>query len=251
MNGVFVDLTGKKYSKLLVIKRVDNISKCKSKPRGKVAYLCLCDCGTEKIIKAEVLRNKGAKSCSCSQGAKGKESHFWNGGLIERKCLICNNVFYAKKSHIERNKGKFCSRECYRLWRKMLLRDKCPNWMGGKSFEPYTENFDSNLRDSIRSRDLYICAMCGYNRKKYSLDVHHIDYNKKNCSVNNLVSLCRSCHSTTNGNRDFWRNQLISLLKIRNSTGVCYTWLDVAIYCLIAILVRRNKWPKMGENEKK
>jgi len=39
---------------------------------------------------------------------------------------------------------------------------------------------------------------------KKQLDVHHINYNKKNCDINNLVSLCRSCHMKTNFNREYW-----------------------------------------------
>lgn len=34
--------------------------------------------------------------------------------------------------------------------------------------------------------------------------IHHIDYNKMNSSIANLVSLCHSCHSKTNFNRERW-----------------------------------------------
>ena len=46
------------------------------------------------------------------------------------------------------------------------------------------------------------------------LDCHHIDYNKKNCSLNNLITLCRSCHMKTNTNRNYWINYFNSLLLI-------------------------------------
>ena len=36
------------------------------------------------------------------------------------------------------------------------------------------------------------------------LDVHHIDYNKKNNKENNLLTLCRFCHTRTNFNRNTW-----------------------------------------------
>lgn len=52
----------------------------------------------------------------------------------------------------------------------------------------------------VRKRDNYICQLCG----KYGNAVHHIDYNKLNCNPNNLITLCRSCHTKTNHNRDYW-----------------------------------------------
>jgi len=43
-------------------------------------------------------------------------------------------------------------------------------------------------------------------KKKYNekLHVHHIDYNKKNNSFDNWIPLCRSCHSKTQVNREYW-----------------------------------------------
>jgi len=48
------------------------------------------------------------------------------------------------------------------------------------------------IRDSIIKRDNYICQICRRNDK---LSVHHIDKNKLNNNINNLVTLCFSCHS--------------------------------------------------------
>lgn len=80
------------------------------------------------------------------------------------------------------------------------------NWKGGKSFEPYGLKFDNELKNEIRKRDNFMCQECGFSEKDlgYKLDVHHIDYNKQNNNKNNLVSLCRSCHSQTNFTRANW-----------------------------------------------
>ena len=40
------------------------------------------------------------------------------------------------------------------------------------------------------------------------LDIHHIDYDKKNNDINNLIALCRSCHCKTNGEREYWTDYL-------------------------------------------
>ena len=86
------------------------------------------------------------------------------------------------------------------------------NWLGGKSFEPYGIEFNNRLREQIRQRDHYRCQQCfrcqdelyDKNGKKYSLHIHHIDYNKENNNINNLISLCRNCHSQTNFKREDW-----------------------------------------------
>jgi len=77
---------------------------------------------------------------------------------------------------------------------------KHPNWQGGKSFEPYSVDWTETLKRSIRERDNYICQLCS----KYGNSVHHIDYNKKNCNPDNLITLCRKCHTKTNYNRKKW-----------------------------------------------
>ena len=74
-------------------------------------------------------------------------------------------------------------------------------WLGGKSFEPYSTDWTETLRRSIRERDKYTCQLCG---KENSIHCHHIDYDKKNCNPNNLIILCRKCHSITNFNRNYW-----------------------------------------------
>ena len=49
-----------------------------------------------------------------------------------------------------------------------------------------------------------------------ALVVHHIDYNKKNCNIDNLITLCSKCHGRTNFNRDHWMARFSEKLE-RNS----------------------------------
>lgn len=84
--------------------------------------------------------------------------------------------------------------------------EKSSLWKGGISFEPYGLEFNNQLREQIRKRDNYTCQECKHIQKQlgYKLHIHHIDFNKKNNSPNNLISLCRNCHAQTNFNRDNW-----------------------------------------------
>jgi 5-methylcytosine-specific restriction endonuclease McrA len=86
-------------------------------------------------------------------------------------------------------------------YRKQMVGIKSSNWQGGKSFEPYTVDWTKTLKRSIRERDKYTCQICGIEPSCY---VHHIDYDKPNCNPDNLITLCVSCHSKTNGKREEW-----------------------------------------------
>jgi hypothetical protein len=73
------------------------------------------------------------------------------------------------------------------------------NWRGGKSFETYCEEWkDLEYKNSIKERDGYRCLNPYCYQIDNVLSVHHIDYNKKNCRPNNLITVCRSCNSRAN-----------------------------------------------------
>ena len=131
----------------------------------------------------------------------GKNSMHWKGGKVKKECVICGKIFYVDV--FRKNGAKNCSRECSK---KYQIGENTANWRGGKSFEPYIPTFTKRLKKQIRKRDNYTCQECNMNEKQlgYNLAVHHIDYDKKNSNLDNLISLCRSCHSQTNFNRDDW-----------------------------------------------
>jgi hypothetical protein len=88
-----------------------------------------------------------------------------------------------------------------------LVGSANPNWQGGKSFEDYGLEFIESLKRQIRMRDGYRCSMCHISEDDAgsALSVHHIDYDKKNNSIENLISLCVSCHARTNWGRSEWQ----------------------------------------------
>lgn len=71
--------------------------------------------------------------------------------------------------------------------------------------------------------DNYTCCVCG--KKSQKLVIHHIDYNKTNSNVQNLISLCTSCHGKTNFNREIW--QLFFEKHIQNDRKIKYEFLSV------------------------
>lgn len=46
------------------------------------------------------------------------------------------------------------------------------------------------------------------------IDVHHIDYDRKNCKEYNLIVLCKQCNIRANYNRDYWIDYYKNKLKI-------------------------------------
>lgn len=123
------------------------------------------------------------------------------------------NISKARKNNtkvINSLLGHKCSEETKRKISEAQKGEKNINWKGGISYQPYPNDWNSSLRDSIRQRDLYMCQECGVHQDELDgrfrkLDVHHIDYDKNNLNPNNLITLCKSCHSKTNNNREYWK----------------------------------------------
>jgi hypothetical protein len=87
-----------------------------------------------------------------------------------------------------------------------------PNWRGGNKDYPY--EFNHTLKELIRERDGYLCQLCHCEQNEHRLDVHHINYNRYDLSLENLISLCIHCHRKTNFNRDYYTKYFSNLLMI-------------------------------------
>ena len=144
-------------------------------------------------------------------GIKGK-NHF-NYKREKKNCAFCGKEMMMIPFY--KDKNRTCSKKCASLLKsRNTFGDKCHFWVGGISFEPYGLEFNRQLKRKIRERDNFRCQQCfreqdelyDKNGKKYSLIIHHIDYDKKNNDENNLISLCRNCHSQTNFKREDWIN---------------------------------------------
>lgn len=72
----------------------------------------------------------------------------------------------------------------------------------------YPFNWTKALKRSMRERDNYTCQVCGKPQAEECrlLSVHHIDYKKGHCRPSNLITLCSSCHTRTNTDRESWTN---------------------------------------------
>lgn len=88
-----------------------------------------------------------------------------------------------------------------------------PNWRGGLSYEPYCDIWTVELKEYIKWRDGYVCLNpCCKSLNPTNLVVHHINYNKKNCDQYNLITICNTCNTEANFDREWhqsWYNAII------------------------------------------
>ena len=143
-----------------------------------------------------------------------KMSNLKRGKTSPRKNAVLSKETRLKisKSNIGRtvwNKGKNYKDD------GVIHGSKHWNWNGGTTKDKYI-GFTKLVKFTVRKRDEFKCRVCFKSEQELgsTLCVHHIDYNKENSSINNLISLCRSCHYITNYNRSYWMEQFNNRVKI-------------------------------------
>ncbi len=72
--------------------------------------------------------------------------------------------------------------------------EKNPMFDDWSSREEYPPEWNDDLKEFIRQLYCHTCQLCGKKQKSPRLDVHHMDGNKNNTTINNLFPFCRSCH---------------------------------------------------------
>ncbi len=91
------------------------------------------------------------------------------------------------------------------------------SWRGGISAEPYCFIFkNKEWRGIIYERDKEkFCwnPLCEDRGSQENL--HHIDYNKKNCGPKNIIKICNSCNGVANFNRDWWEGYYTEVMRRR------------------------------------
>lgn len=170
------------------------------------APIVVCEhCG----VSFKDVKRRGARFCSrkCYDASRlviriceccGKE---FKGESGQRSCSrACSNKLTKTGITLTEEHKHKCSITLRRVLKGTRRFEKSLNWRGGIWKNPYSEGWTEELKTIIRKRDKFICQICN----KHGHEVHHIDYNKDNCSHENLTTLCKSCHGKTNFHRDSW-----------------------------------------------
>ena len=153
---------------------------------------------------------------------------------LKRKLTNCGYCGKELNVPITRQKIKFCNSKCvsnYQKDAKLFNRDyerrnhiaksreNSPfcrgefinTWRDGACTEKYPIEFDKNLKDFVKiTHDK--CFICD---NKKDLVIHHIDHDKSNISLTNLMTLCRSCHGKIHSIKEFdsfWKEKMLEHL---------------------------------------
>lgn len=95
--GKFIDLTGKRFGKLIALKKVGIKRNCES------IWLCKCDCGNISNVEGANLRRGHTKSCGCSKKEYQSQSLTKIKNANKRLCRI----FYEMKDRCLNYKLKY------------------------------------------------------------------------------------------------------------------------------------------------
>lgn len=153
--------------------------------------------------------------------------------MLKVKCAICKDTFYSKPYFVRKGWGKYCSRRCHHkgmqcrekyscstcgkeIWRtsgqaknsksrKYFCSKSCQTQWRNKFFSGSRhllwKGGHNTYRHKLLRKDVpRVCNRCGLKDKKI-LAAHHLDHDRKNSSVDNLVWLCHNCHALVHRDR--------------------------------------------------
>lgn len=129
-----------------------------------------------------------------------------------------NNYMYGRTGARSANYNKKRSDESRQKQSVSILGELNHNWKGGITHDSYSKQFNNLLKQRIRINNSNCDFLIGIHKDicdpKRELSVHHIDYDKLNTNINNLIPLSNTTHINTNYNRDFWESLFNAMLYI-------------------------------------
>ena len=92
------DLTGKKFGRLTVLEYYGNDKYRRAK------WVCKCDCGNIKIVRAEYLKNGGIVSCGCYRKERIAECNTTHNLIENHRNTCCRYYNIISRCHDENDK---------------------------------------------------------------------------------------------------------------------------------------------------
>lgn len=105
---------------------------------------------------------------------------------INKKCATCQKLVERtpRQTKVSKSNAFFCSKSCQTVWRnKQFIGEKHKLWNGGVDYR-------KRLERSGRKKECVRCAL----KDQRLLAVHHIDEDRSNNKLENLIYLCHNCH---------------------------------------------------------
>jgi hypothetical protein len=155
------DLKGKRFGKLLVLKRA-------KRRRGiDVCWLCRCDCGKVRAIKAVYLTQKETKSCGCGKYKHGPEHWNWDSKLTENERKFDRRLDNRARHWMKRvfNRDKFTCQITNERGGKLCAHHLAP-WSKNKKMRYWLRN-GVTLRQDIHILFHKLYGYSSVSREKY------------------------------------------------------------------------------------
>lgn len=151
----------------------------------------------------------------------GEGNPSWDGGLDEITCEWCGDT--AEFVPAEAEVRRFCSDRCYKDWLseeregEAWVGEDNPAWAGGQERHRfYGPNWEKQ-RERALERDGRRCLIC---ESGEDLNVHHkvplrnfdrdkLRWHERANALDNLITLCRTCHSKVHGSPEDYLGELI------------------------------------------
>lgn len=112
-----------------------------------------------------------------------------------KQCLYCGKLLTQEQRH-----NQYCSIECAS---EAKIDNKIKLWLEGKESGTLKDGtLSKTIRNYLLKSANYCCSQCGWNKINPTtgnspLEIHHIDGNYLNNTIENLQVLCPNCHSLT------------------------------------------------------
>lgn len=144
--GKVIDLTGKKFGKLTVVRRVEN------NKHGNSMWECVCECGEKRVVQGCGLTNGHSSSCGCTRKEK----------LIQRNIEFDGNTTHG-----------MCKTRIYRIWQG--IKRRCCNSNDYSHYKEYGGRGITVCEEWQRFESFYEWAM--QNGYADDLTIDRIDVN--------------------------------------------------------------------------
>lgn len=135
---------------------------------------------------AKYLTSKSRPKKYCSQSCFSKDKM----DRVKLKCDWCDIEFERKRGSLNNSKSgkRFCQRTCKDAAQRMGgVQEIMPEHYGTRELH-YREVFIASPGAKFE------CRRCGYDEFESVVEIHHLDHDRNNNSIENLVPLCCNCH---------------------------------------------------------
>ena len=172
------------------------------KKRKAVSVVCkYCD---KRFLKPERFMKENNDNHFCCR----QHANLYKSTKQKVICSVCDDEFYTNPARIKRSKSGlfFCSRKCKDEGQKITsgIKGVWPAHYG-------TSNGRWTYRKISIEHYGAICECCKYNEHIEILQVHHIDGNRENNSIENLIVLCPNCHALVTFGYAILENRIMNI----------------------------------------